>query len=73
MLALSLLAALAHDSLPINPLLGEPGFPDCAQALPSEKLSADVAVNAKTRELMDLGPRSKFRSIAHCASSSRPQ
>ena len=39
----------AHDSLPINPTLGEGGYPDCVQTVPVSQLSpTDIEANAKT-------------------------
>ena len=34
--------ALAHNALPINPLIGEGGFPDCVNSLSPEVLATQV-------------------------------
>jgi len=38
----------AHDGLPMNWDLGEPGYPDCVNLLPKEEISADLVQNEKT-------------------------
>ena len=37
-------AAAAHDAdMPVNPVLGVPGFPDCWRANPSQAMTVDEA------------------------------
>jgi len=44
-----LAAALAHDGSPVNPLLGEGGFPDCVQSLPPHVVATQsLEENIKT-------------------------
>merc|ERR1711990_573535 len=44
LLAIVLCSAYAHDpSLPINPTLGVPGYPDCVRATPQANLTVEEA------------------------------
>lgn len=42
----TMLSALGHDGFPVNPLLGEPGFPDCRQTIPLEQVAKQSLVSS---------------------------
>jgi lysophospholipase L1-like esterase len=48
LLATTLSLVAAHGDIPLNPLLGEGGYPDCRQTVPVSQLTDNIEENAKT-------------------------
>jgi len=46
--ACALYGASAHEGIPLNPVLGEGGYPDCEQTVAPDQLTDDIETNMKT-------------------------